>query len=142
MQVKELMTPKPEYLEVDQSIREAATRMMEEDRGFVPISDKEKLVGVLTDRDIAVRALAKGKGANEKVGTIMSGKVLYCYQDDEVTDVLQNMTQMSVQRLVVLNNDKNKDFVGVVSLSDIADKCGEKDVDLMRRVVNCCRHYH
>jgi len=52
MQVKELMTPKPEYLEADRSIREAAVRMLEEERGFVPISEKEKLVGVLTDRDI------------------------------------------------------------------------------------------
>lgn len=142
MQVKELMTPRPEYLEVDRPIREAAMRMLEEERGFVPISEKEKLVGVLTDRDIAVRAMADGKDPNEKVGTIMSGKVLYCYQDDDITDVLQNMTQMNVQRLIVLNNEKNKDFVGVVSLSDIADKCGEKDVDMMRRVVNCCRHYH
>lgn len=142
MQVKELMTPKPEYLEVDQTVREAAVRMLEEDRGFVPISEKEKLVGVLTDRDIALRAMADGKDANAKVGTVMSSKVLYCYQDDDIIDVLQNMTQMNVQRLVVLNNKKNKDFVGVVSLSDIADRCGEKDVDMMRRVVNCCRHYH
>ncbi len=142
MQVKELMTPRPEYLEVDGSIREAAIRMLEEERGFVPISEKEKLVGVLTDRDIAVRAMADGKDPNAKVSTIMSGKVLYCYQEDDITDVLQNMTQMNVQRLIVLNNDKNKDFVGVVSLSDIADSCGEKDVDLMRRVVYCCRHYH
>lgn len=142
MQVKQLMTEKPEYIDANATVREAAQRLAETDRGFTPVSEREKLVGVVTDRDIALRTTANGKTADDRVSSIMSGKVLYCYEDDEVKDVLQNMYQNNVQRLVVLNNKTNKDFVGVVSLSDIAGQCDEKDTDLMQRIVHCCQRYH
>lgn len=140
MQVKDVMTDKPEYLEASATIREAAIRMQEHNRGFTAIGEREKLVGVVTDRDIALRGIGKGKTPDDPISSVMSGKVLYCYQDDEVTSVLQNMQDQGVQRLAVLNNDKNKDFVGVVALSDIAEKC--KDADLAQRIANCCRTYH
>ncbi len=142
MQVKQLMTEKPEYIDANATVREAAQRLAETDRGFTPVAEREKLVGVVTDRDIALRTTANGKTADDRVSSIMSGKVLYCYEDDEVKDVLQNMYQNNVQRLVVLNNKTNKDFVGVVSLSDIAGQCDEKDTDLMQRIVHCCQRYH
>lgn len=140
MQVKQIMTSKPEYLDANATIREAAMRMREEGRGFTPIAEREKLVGVVTDRDIALRGLADGKTGDDPVSAVMSGKLLYCYEDDDITTVLQNMQDQAVQRLVVLNNKKNKDFVGVIALSDIASHCEEGD--LAKRVVNCCRHYH
>ncbi len=140
MQVKDVMTGKPEYLDVSASILEVSQRMRDDDRGFTPIAEKEKIVGVVTDRDIAVRAVAEGKSPNEKISTILTGTVLYCFQDDDVKEVLQNMQTNDVQRLIVLNNEKNKDFVGVVTVGDIADKC--EDDDMAKRIVNASRHYH
>ena len=140
MRVKEVMSERPEYLDKNATIREAALRMKEDNRGFTPVADKNRLVGILTDRDIAVRAVAEGKSADEKVGNILTSAVLYCYEDDDVGAILQNMQDQEVQRLVVLNNSKNKDITGVVSLSDIADKCDSDDMG--RRIVNACRHYH
>ena len=143
MQVKSLMSSKPEYIDANATIREAAQRLAEDDRGFTPVAERERLVGVVTDRDIALRSLANGKTADDKVSSVMSGKVLYCYEDEDVKDVLQNMFQNSVQRLIVLNNCTNKDFVGVISLSDIAEKCeNPSDPEMMQRVVHCCRQYH
>lgn len=140
MQVKDVMTNKPEYLESSATIREAAIRMQEHNRGFTPIGEREKLVGVVTDRDIALRGIGDGKTPDDPVSSVMSSNVLYCYQDDDVNAVLQNMQDQAVQRLAVLNNADNKAFVGVVALSDIARHC--KDGDLAQRIVNCCRHYH
>lgn len=140
MQVKDVMTDKPEYLDSSATIREAAIRMQEHNRGFTPISEREKLVGVVTDRDIALRGLADGKTPDDPISSVMSGKVLYCLEDDDIETVLQNMQDQGVQRLAVLNNGQNKDFVGVVAISDIAANC--KDSDMAQRIVNCCRHYH
>lgn len=140
MQIKQVMTSKPEYLEATATIREAAIRMAEHDRGFTPIAEREKLVGVVTDRDIALRGIANGVTPDDPVSSVMSGKLLYCFQDDKVEDVLQNMHDQRVQRLVVLNNDRNKDFIGVVTLADIAKHCDTDD--LATRVMHCCRQYH
>lgn len=140
MNVAEVMSENPEYLAADASIREAAARMRETRRGFTPIAHKDKLVGIVTDRDIAIRATAEGKSADDRVGDIATGKVLYCYESDDVRKVLQDMQDQGVQRLVVLNNERNKDMVGVVTLSDIASHCDNDE--LAKRVVNACRHYH
>jgi CBS domain-containing protein len=140
MRVKEVMSDRPEYLDVSATIREAAMRMKKAGRGFTPIAKNDKLVGILTDRDITVRAMAEGKAPTDKVSSILTSSVLYCYENDDVADVLQNMHDQEVQRLIVLNNDKNMDVAGVVSLSDIADNC--TDDELGRCIVNACRHYH
>ncbi len=140
MQVKDVMTNKPEYLDASATIREAAIRMQEHNRGFTPVGEREKLVGVVTDRDIALRGIADGKTPDDPVSSVMSSNVLYCFQGDDISGVLQNMQDQGVQRLAVLNNADNKEFVGVVAISDIAQQC--KDADLAQRIVNCCRHYH
>ncbi len=140
MKVRDVMSERPEYLEQEATIREAAERMRDADRGFTPIAHNEKIVGIVTDRDIAVRAVAEGKSFDDQVKNIASGKVLYCYEDDAITHVLQSMQDQRVQRFVVLNNDTNKDFVGVVSLGDIAAHC--QSGDLSQRVVNASRLYH
>lgn len=140
MRVAEVMSERPEYLDVNATIHEAALHMKNAGRGFTPITKNDKLVGILTDRDIAIRAMAEGKAANEKVSSILTSSVLYCYENDDIADVLQRMQDQEVQRLVVLNNDRNKDVAGVVSLSDIADNC--EDDDIGRRIVYACRHYH
>lgn len=140
MQVKDLMTSRPDFIGSDVTIREVAKRMQQEDLGFAPIAEGDRLIGVITDRDLAVRALADGKSPDDKVGSVMTSDVSYCFEDDDVIDVLQSMEQEQVQRLIVLNNRDSKDFVGVVSLSDIADNC--KDAEMAKQIVDCCRHYH
>lgn len=140
MQVKDLMTSRPDFIGSDVTIREVAKRMQQEDLGFAPIAEGDRLIGVITDRDLAVRALADGKSPEDKVGSVMTSDVSYCFEDDDVIDVLQSMEQEQVQRLIVLNNRDSKDFVGVVSLSDIADNC--KDAEMAKQIVDCCRHYH
>lgn len=102
----------------DQTIQEAARTMGEIDAGALPVGDDERLLGMITDRDIAVRAVAQGKGPNALVRDVMSSKIKYCFENEEVDDVIENMGDIKVRRLAVLNRDKR--LVGIVSLGDLA----------------------
>lgn len=118
--VNELMTTHPECLSPDVSLQEAATHMLEKDYGFLPLCENDRLVGCITDRDMAIRAIAKGKDPNQtKVREIMTEKVLYCYADETIENAGKSMEKQQIRRLIVLNNDKEKRFVGVISLGDI-----------------------
>src|SRR6185436_12227971 len=92
--------------------------MCECDFGFLPVRQNDRLVGMITDRDIAVRAVACGAPPLARVGEFMTDDVKYCYADDDLDDVLDNMADLKVRRLPVLNDDKR--LVGVLSLSDAA----------------------
>lgn len=140
MKVSEVMSSQPEYINASASIREAAQRMDELQSGFIPIVENEKIVGIVTDRDIVKRAVVDGQSLDDPIAQIKSPEVLYCAEDDDVKEVLRNMDENHVQRLIVLNNLEDKNFVGVVSLSDIADYCDDEDV--YKQIVACCRHYH
>lgn len=141
MQVKDVMSSRPEFLNADATIREATRRMKEQDCGCVPIAQNDRLIGMLTDRDIAISAVAEGKGLDERVGNLATGKVLYCFEDDDIQDVLQNMREQQVQRLVVLDDEDNKDFVGMITVGDIADRCAD-DAGVSQAIAQCCKHYH
>lgn len=129
MRVAEAMTRDVRLAKPDQSIIDAAKMMADEDCGILPVEENDRLVGMITDRDIVVRGLAQGCDANTKVRDVMSSEVKYCYEDDDVDDVAQNMGDLQVRRLpVVTRGDKR--LVGIVSLGDIAtteeqDKAGE-----------------
>jgi CBS domain-containing protein len=101
-----------------QSIRDAARLMAEIDAGSLPVGENDRLVGMITDRDIAVRAVAEGKSPDTKVGDVMSHEVLYCFEDQDVEDVSQNMGDVKVRRMPLLNRDKR--LVGIISLGDLA----------------------
>jgi len=118
MKVKEAMTGDVTLVNPDQTIREAAQMMIEIDAGALPVAENDHLVGMITDRDIAVRGVALGKAPNTKVREIMSGEVLYCFDDEELTHVSRNMSDMKVRRLPVVNRDKW--LVGVISFGDLA----------------------
>jgi CBS domain-containing protein len=118
MKVNEAMTSDVMLVNPDQTIREAAQMMVEIDAGVLPVAENDHLVGMITDRDIAVRAVATGKSPNTKVREIMSGEVLYCFDDEELTHVSRNMSDMKVRRLPVVNRDKR--LVGVISIGDLA----------------------
>lgn len=140
MQVKEVMTKHPRYLDADLTIREVAHAMRENGTGFEPLGDGNKVTGIVTDRDIAIRAVAEGKSLDDKASSIATGKALYTFESESVDDVLQNMANEEVQRLLVLKDADHKDLVGIVTLGDIADRCN--DDALARKVVSAARHYH
>jgi CBS domain-containing protein len=102
----------------NQPIRDAARLMAQIDTGVLPVGENDRLVGMITDRDIAIRAVAAGKGPDTPVREIMSHEVKYCFEDDDVEEVAQNMADLKVRRLPVLNRDKR--LTGIVSLGDIA----------------------
>jgi CBS domain-containing protein len=112
------MTRDVTLLNPNQTICVAASLMAEIDAGALPVGENDRLVGMITDRDIVVRAVAQGKSADTKVADVMSKEVLYCFDTDEIDDVTRNMGKARVRRLPVVNRDKR--LVGIVSLGDVA----------------------
>jgi len=124
MRVSEAMTRDVRVASPQQSIRDVAQIMSDIDAGALPVGDNDRLVGMITDRDIAVRAVAAGKGPETLVKEIMSGEVLYCFDDEELESVAENMADVRVRRLPVVNRDKR--LVGILSLGDIALSQGDR----------------
>lgn len=120
MRVEEIMTSGVQLMRPDQTVEEAAKKMAEGDLGFLPVGDEDRLVGIITDRDIAVRVIAEGRDGRARIGDVMSDAVKYCYADQEVEEVLANMGDIQLRRLPVVSRDKR--LVGVVSLADAARK--------------------
>lgn len=119
MKIRDAMTPEVRTIAPEATIREAARLMAETDVGALPVASGDRLAGMVTDRDIAVRAIAIGKGPDATVGEVMTHEVLYCHDSDEIADVCENMADMQIRRLPVVDGDKR--LVGIVSLADIAD---------------------
>ena len=130
MKVCDVMSCDVQVASPTQTIRDAAQIMAKIDAGVLPVGDNDRLVGMITDRDIAIRAVAEGKSPTTKVGDIMSDEVLYCFDDQDLEEVAQNMSEMKVRRLPVVNRDKR--LVGFVALSNIASSGdrGSKDTFL------------
>jgi CBS domain-containing protein len=118
MKISEVMTKNVVLARPDQSIRDAARMMLDLDAGSLPIGENERLVGMVTDRDIAVRAVAQGKGPDTAIRDVMTGEVKYCFDDEEIETVAHNMGDIKVRRLPVLDRDKR--LVGIVTLGDVA----------------------
>lgn len=133
MKVNEMMSRDVCVVGPDESLQSAATLMAENDIGSLPVGEGDRLVGFLTDRDIVVRALARGVGPDAKVREVMSADVKYCYDDEDVEHVANNMADLEVRRLPVVNRDKR--LVGVVSLGNFAQS-GDRSAtqDLLRGV--------
>jgi len=119
MRVSEAMTREVRIATPGQTLREVAQMMAEADAGAVPVGENDRLIGMITDRDIAIRAVAQGKGPETPVREVMSdSNVLYCFEDEDLNDVAKNMGSEQVRRLPVVNKDKR--LVGIVSLGNIA----------------------
>jgi CBS domain-containing protein len=118
MKVSEAMTTDVQTVRPDQTIQEAARLMADLDAGIVPVGENDRLIGMLTDRDIAVRAVAEGKGPDTPVREAMTSEVRYCYDDEDCAAVAQNMGGLQIRRLPVVNRDKR--LVGIVSLGDLS----------------------
>ncbi|MEO1969624.1 MAG: CBS domain-containing protein [Sphingomonadaceae bacterium] len=118
MKIQECMSSDVWTIREDTTLRSAAELMAKHDLGSLPVARDAKLVGMLTDRDIAVRGIGLGKGPETRASEAMSSEMLYCLSHDDVEDVLQNMGEQQVRRLVVV--DENSELVGIVSISDLA----------------------
>jgi CBS domain-containing protein len=118
MQVNEAMSGDVKLINPNQTIRDAARMMAEIDAGVLPVSENDRLVGMITDRDIAIRAVAEGRDPTTPVREVMTERVQYCFEDESVSDVARNMADLGVRRLPVVSRDKR--LVGIVALSNIA----------------------
>lgn len=135
MRVSDAMTRDVRIANPGQTIRDAARAMAEIDAGAMPVSDGDRLVGMITDRDIAIRAVAAGKGPDTPVREVMSADVKYCFEDEELDHVAKNMADIQVRRLPVVNREKR--LVGIVALGDIAlnedsETTGETTADVSK----------
>jgi len=126
MQVKDIMTPNAECIQPDDTLEEAAKKMRDLDVGPLPVcGDNDRLAGMITDRDITVRAVAEGKDPRTtKVREVMTEQIIYCFEDQDVEEAARLMKERQVRRLVVLNRDKR--LVGIVSLGDLATETGDR----------------
>jgi CBS domain-containing protein len=118
MRISEVMSRDVQLVKPEETLGQAASMMKTLDSGVVPVTEGDKLVGMLTDRDIAIRAVAAGKGPDTKVADVMTAEVKYCFDDEDVAHVAENMAELQIRRLPVVNRDKR--LVGIVSLADIA----------------------
>jgi CBS domain-containing protein len=124
MKVNQCMKPDVATVSPDDTIERAAQIMGSIDAGVLPVANGERLVGMITDRDIAIRGIAEGSGPSARVGDVMSQEVRYCYDDADTDEVLQNMSQIQVRRMPVVNRDKR--LVGIISISDLDHQEPEK----------------
>ena len=124
MRVSEAMTRQVQLVRPDQTIQDAARLMADTDSGALPVIDGDRLVGMITDRDIAIRAVAQGKGPQAFVNEAMSPDVKYCFEDEDTDEVAHNMADLQVRRLPVVNREKR--LVGILSLGDLATSGGAR----------------
>ena len=119
MKVKDVMHRGVAWVGPETSIKQLAQMMRDEDIGSIPIGENDRLVGMVTDRDLAVRLLAEGRDPGRtKVREVMTPEVRYVFEDEDVSHVADNMAEQQVRRMPVVNRDKR--LVGVVSVGDLA----------------------
>ena len=135
MKVNEIITHDPQVIRPETALIEAAQKMKSLDIGMLPVCDGDRLVGVITDRDITVRGVAQGYDTKTaRVQEVMTPEVIYCFDDEDVKDVAKKMEEKQVRRLPVLNREKR--LVGIVSLGDLAVRTGKEKLagEVLERV--------
>jgi len=131
--ISEVMTSEVQVVQPDDTLQDAAAMMAEQDVGALPVCDGSRLQGMITDRDIAVRAVANGRAADTLVREVMSEDVIWCSEDDDTQDVLGRMGDRQIRRIPVV--DANRNLVGIVSLGDLAIE-DEENVDEALRSIS------
>ncbi len=117
MNIRDCMSAGVRTISPEQIIREVARMMKDADTGALPVGKNDRLVGIVTDRDIAIRAVAEGKGVETPTREVMTGDIEYCF-DEDVDSVALKMSDLKVRRLPMLNRDKR--LVGMISLGDVS----------------------
>jgi CBS domain-containing protein len=134
MKIKDIMSEQPHWLSPTDTLQKAAELMRDLNIGSLPVGENDRLIGVINDRDIAIRAVSEGLPSDTPVRDIMTTKVFWCFEEDDILLASKKMTAEHVRRLIVLNKDKR--LVGLVSISDFASKskndelCGKIERDL------------
>jgi CBS domain-containing protein len=140
MKVSEAMTKDVRVANPEQTLRQAARMMADLDAGVLPVGENDRLIGMITDRDIAIRGVAHGKGPKAKVRDVMTTDVKYCFDDQDLSEVTRNMADIQVRRLPVMNHDKR--LVGILSLGDIAISSDGKDMSEALSGISRCGGQH
>ena len=117
-QLKDLMSRDVRVIDPEMSIGEAAIQMRDGDFGMLPVGEDDRMIGTISDRDIAIRAIAEGKDSETKVRDVMSDGIAWAYEDDSVDKAVKIMSERQVRRLPVVDRDKR--LVGIVALGDFA----------------------
>ncbi len=126
-QIKDVMSANFKFMAPDAPISQVAQQMRDMDCGFMPLAENDKIVGMITDRDITIRAVAEGKNPAECTAReCMTAKTFYCYDDQDIEEVCNNMGEIQVRRLPVVNREKR--LVGVVSMGDLAQSASRPNV--------------
>ena len=123
MKVSDVMTRDVQTVRPDQTAREAASFMLRADAGSIPVTEGDRLIGMITDRDIAVRGVARGYGPDTPVRELMTDEIICVREDDDVDDVASKMSQAQVRRLPVV--DSREQLCGIVSLGDLSRQADE-----------------
>ncbi len=118
MKVADAMIPEVQLCSPDDTLKDAAQAMATLGVGLLPVTDNDRLVGMISDRDIAIRGIGMGRGPEARVGDVMTVEVRYCYDYQDLDEVGAIMGDIQVRRLPVLN--RNKRLVGIIALGDIA----------------------
>ncbi|MGF1629137.1 MAG: CBS domain-containing protein [Kiloniellaceae bacterium] len=119
MKIKDVMTTEVDVIDPTVMIAEVSRKMRDQDIGVLPVGEGDRLIGMITDRDIVVRAIAEGKDPTATaVREAMSDQVFYCFEDQSTEEIAANMGEKQIRRLPVLNHDKR--LVGIVSLGDLS----------------------
>ena len=124
--LKDLMSRDVQVIGPDETIRAAALQMLNGNFGMLPVGENDRMIGTISDRDIAIRAVADGKGADTKVREIMSEGIVWAYEDDSVGDAAKLMSEHQIRRLPIVNADKR--LVGIVALGDVAVESSDNEV--------------
>ncbi|QRN97529.1 CBS domain-containing protein [Archangium violaceum] len=125
--IQEVMTRDVEVINPNDTLREAAEKMRSLNVGPLPVCDGQRVLGMITDRDIVVRAIALGRDPNTtQVADAMSPGIEYCFDDDDVDDVLERMRDKQIRRVIVV--DRNKKLVGIVAIGDLSGEVSEHKV--------------
>jgi CBS domain-containing protein len=118
MKIRDVMTRDVQTVRPDQPVQQAASFMLSADAGAIPVTDGEQLIGMITDRDIAVRGVAKGYGPDTPVRDLMTNDMICARDDDDVEEVASKMSEAQVRRLPVIDADQR--LCGIVSLGDLS----------------------
>ncbi|ACG79083.1 CBS domain protein [Phenylobacterium zucineum HLK1] len=124
MRINEIMSRDVEVARPQDTIQDVARKMRDIDTGAIPVCDGDKVRGVVTDRDIVIRAVCEARSFETPVTDVMTADVEYCYEDDDITAAADKMAELQVRRLIVLDHDQR--LVGIVSLGDIAQQGKDK----------------
>ena len=141
MTISDIMTRDVQVVRAETTIREAAEKMASNDVGALPVCDGDRLLGMVTDRDIVVRGLAKGLSGSDTVSRVMTEGVEYCFDDDELTDVEDKMATSQIRRIAVVDRDKK--LVGILSLGDVSRQARPAEAgDVLEEVSQPGGHAH